>query len=244
MKKILLSNLFLLGVAATCIIGFSSNSGGSFTGGSGCTCHGTNSTNTSLTFAGILGTTFTPGQTYTLAIGVTNLSKTGGGFNLKCSEGTFTAGTGTKVNATSTEITHTATSTATSGVNGWVVTWTAPNTETTVNFNLAGNAVNKNNGDSGDQPNAASYTYTGAFPASINSVKTNKLTCIPTNNGIALTASNLKNVSVYNYSGQKINTLVSYKQDATVLDISNLANGYYLVVAEQNGKPVTGNFIK
>jgi MYXO-CTERM domain-containing protein len=119
----------------------------------GCSCHGTASSATTVTITPS-ATTVTPGGAITVSVTVSNSTKTGAGFNAGVVDaggsnaGTLAAGTGSKV--ASSEVTHTARQTMTSGSYTFTFGWTAPSTPGTYRIRAAGNAVNSNGASSGD----------------------------------------------------------------------------------------------
>ncbi|MBL7771252.1 MAG: hypothetical protein JNM95_00165 [Chitinophagaceae bacterium] len=99
MKFKILSSLFLFGTLALIFTTTTSENTGYYNNGTSCgTCHGTSAnSSTSVSLTG-LPATYVAGQTYNLTFTITNSSLTHGGFNILCSGGQFTAGTGSKTN--------------------------------------------------------------------------------------------------------------------------------------------------
>jgi len=163
----------------------SSNSSGragqSTIGCNGGGCHANNNAATVLTIAGLPSGGYVGGTTYTLQATVTNAAymqaNARGGFNITCSQGTFTATTGVTL-VSSTEIMHGGAKAMSSGSVSWSISWTAPTTGTgALNFNFAGNACNGDFGTNGDQPNIASITLseasTSTGPTIVSATATN-----------------------------------------------------------------------
>ena len=137
----------------------SGNNGGIYNQGSGCGggyCHGS-TTNAVVSMSG-QPASYTPGQSYTLSISVTGgASATQGGFSLEVNTGTLSAGgvgiMAVKVNSGGTSATHT-----TNSYRSWSVDWIAPSSGSGVAFfDLAGNAVNGDNSNQGDNWDAVTY---------------------------------------------------------------------------------------
>ena len=85
------------------------SSSGKWNSSSGCNCHGSSS-DSSLTPTHNFPSTYTPGQLYSLSIGMNGgVSGTKGGFNLLVSDGTLSTGMGimnTQVNSAGNQGTH------------------------------------------------------------------------------------------------------------------------------------------
>ncbi len=125
------------------------NSSGKYNSSSGCNCHGS-SPDSSLTPTHNFPATYTPGQLYSLNLGMNGgVSGTNGGFNLLVSDGTLSTGFGimnTQVNSAGHQGTHQF-----PDYRSWSLDWTAPSSGSgTVTFTLAVNAVNGNGAVSGD----------------------------------------------------------------------------------------------
>lgn len=118
----------------------------------GCgSCHGsTASATTTSTFAAS-ATTVAPGETIdiTFTVSSTDSSHVAAGFNVGAPDGgTLAAGSNNKLS--SSQVTHSARTSFTSGSVSFDFTWTAPSTEGSYTLQGAGNAVNGNGGYSGD----------------------------------------------------------------------------------------------
>ncbi|MFQ5836374.1 MAG: Reeler domain-containing protein [Candidatus Bathyarchaeia archaeon] len=111
-------------------------------------CHGsTAGPGTSVTIIG-LPDPYEPGKNYSLTITVTsNVSGTGGGFDLSVSNGTLVVTDATNTQLMNGDLTHTA---AGSGQRSWSFNWTAPPTDGDVTFYAAGLAADGDGGTSGD----------------------------------------------------------------------------------------------
>ncbi|NDF33442.1 MAG: hypothetical protein EB157_02640 [Euryarchaeota archaeon] len=125
------------------------NSNGKYNSSSGCNCHGS-TPDSSLTPTHNFPATYTPGQLYSLNLGMSGgVSGTKGGFNLLVSDGTLSTGFGimnTQVNSAGNQGTHQF-----PDYRSWSLDWTAPSSGSgTVTFTFAVNAVNGNGAVSGD----------------------------------------------------------------------------------------------
>lgn len=207
------ASLLLLagGLLATTV--FQSNSSGitgrSVVGCGGGGCH-SNAANpaTAITLIGPTGG-YTPGQTYTIGLGVSNATQNKAGFDLTVSAGTLSnAGTGMAINGN--EARHTTPATMTSGNAGWSFSWTAPAAGSgTVTVNVASNAVNGNgNADNGDQWNTTSFTFTEAAGPTGPTVTTQAATAI-TATGATLNGQANANGGTYGV-GFQLGTSTSY----------------------------------
>ncbi|MBK9247628.1 MAG: immunoglobulin domain-containing protein [Ignavibacteria bacterium] len=138
----------------------------------GCTCHGGSNNATTLSVQGISGNSITmsPGEnrSFTVFVAHATLSKAGtniaitnsGGSNV----GTLTASTGLKTQGG--ELTHNGKQDITGGQATFTFSWTAPTSTGDYFLKAAGNAVNNNGGDTGDQWNFLSQiTITVATPS-------------------------------------------------------------------------------
>lgn len=249
MKSKILSQLFLVVSLGIIYLTMSSDKTGIYNGGTSCgTCHGNKNTATSVAITG-LPTTFVPSQVYPLTFTVTNSANPKAGFNILVNGGTFTAGTGSKVNTAKTQITHTAAMSAASGVTTFSFSWTAPATTAAVTFSAVGNSVNGNNtDDSGDMWNTTTATVSGAFPASVNNINEQTIAMYPNPATEYIVAeginSNAKNIAVYNVYGQFLKPTYSFNANDCRIDCSQFASGLYFISATVEGKIAKASFIK
>lgn len=243
MKFKILSSLFLFGTLALIFTTTTSENTGYYNNGTSCgTCHGTSAnSSTSVSLTG-LPATYVAGQTYNLTFTITNSSLTHGGFNILCSGGQFTAGTGSKTNTQKTQITHNSVS----ATNTWSFTWKAPTSgTTTINFSAVGNAVNNDNNDDGqDQWNTATYSVPGSFPTSITQVEKTSLNCYPNPATSQINVSGVTSVKVLNMFGQVVNATQTNLGDYVSVDLTSLTSGMYLLVGNVNGQTQSASFIK
>lgn len=122
---------------------------------SGCTCHGSSSTNTTVSLQGVSGTvTMSPGEQRNFTIVVAHSSQSHGGFNVAVvngggsNVGTLSAGSGSQLQGN--ELTHTTKKAMSGGETTWTFSYTAPTSVGTYTMKAAGNAVNNNGAYTGD----------------------------------------------------------------------------------------------
>jgi len=153
-RTLALTILLLLVVTAPAINGHPS---GKFNNSSGCSCH-----NSSPIEAQLSGypTTYTAGEQYVLAIGM-SLSAPAGGFSLDIDKGTLSnPSTNAQVNGPQNSATHSS-SVSTS----WTVTWTAPSSGSgLVTISLAVLAADNNMDDAGDSSGTFSIQIAEVSP--------------------------------------------------------------------------------
>jgi len=127
---------------------------------SGCTCHGASADNTTTTTLSPASTTVVPGDSLLVnfVVSTTSGSRTAAGLNVSASGGTLAAGSNTRL--TNSQITQSSRQSMTAGSVTFALSWTAPTTEGTYTIYGAGNAVNANNGSSGDGWNRTSVVIT------------------------------------------------------------------------------------
>jgi hypothetical protein len=136
----------------------------------GCSCHGTQNTNTAVSLregAGPFTVQAGDSKTFTAVVAHGSLNKAGMNLSIKNSSnqnaGTY-SGT-TNCSPSSGELIQTSTVNMSNGEAEFGFTWTAPSTPGTYTIRMAGNAVNGNSGTSGDQwnmMNEVTITVTGA----------------------------------------------------------------------------------
>lgn len=151
-----MARYLLLLLAATSLWGYSGGITGVTT--SGCTCHGANpSSSTSLTAQSASGTFRTrPGQSLNLTIIVAHSSQQAAGINIAVhnqsgqNAGSLSPASGSGLQLSNGELTHTQPKTMSNGQAAFSFTWTAPSTPGTYTLRAAGNAVNNNGNTSGD----------------------------------------------------------------------------------------------
>lgn len=121
---------------------------------SGCTCHGAQSSATTLSLSG--NTTTRAGQTLNLTVVVAHSSQQAAGVNIAVKDqqgqnvGTLAPATGSGLQLSNGELTHQQPKTMSNGQAAFSFTWTAPSTPGTYTLRAAGNAVNGNGSNSGD----------------------------------------------------------------------------------------------
>lgn len=177
--------------AFICYITFSSNSSGKMgvyaTGCGTSGCHGSSSTNTSISMSFDGNTTlssYVPGQKYAIILSIDNsfligVSTAKAGFDLNFSAGTL-SNTPTGTMLMTRELHHTTPKAMTSGGATFAFDWTAPAAGAgTVTINIAGNGVNGTGDATGDEWNLKTITLTEFIPpkkANISSVNSSAIT--------------------------------------------------------------------
>lgn len=250
-KKLLFSSLLMLGGIATYIT-MSSNSGGkmgvSTTGCGGGGCHGAASTNTTITLLStpLMTNGYTPGTVYTMTLGITNMAKSKSGFDLSVTGGTL-GGNQSGTMLMGTELHHTSPMTAVSGISGTQFTWTAPTTAS-ADFRIAVNAVNGDNGTSGDEWAMKTVTFNKAIPAGINDIEKTSVTIYPNpaSDYITIkTTSEIKTVKAVSLTGSLINLTASkVSNDEYRIETKTLATGAYMLLMNDGSKTIHSKFIK
>jgi hypothetical protein len=121
---------------------------------SGCTCHGAQSSATTLSLSG--NTTTRAGQTLNLTVVVAHSSQQAAGVNIAVKDqqgqnvGTLAPATGSGLRLSNGELTHQQPKTMSNGQAAFSFTWTAPSTPGTYTLRAAGCAVNGNGNTFGD----------------------------------------------------------------------------------------------
>lgn len=136
------------------------SSSGGITGVSqgGCTCHGSQSANTTVTISPTL-TSYTAGEKVNFTITVANpnmvTGTSGGGFNLQTNIGTLTS-LDAETQVIGNELTHTMRKPSSTGSVSWTFRWSAPTAgNTPLQMTLAGNAVDGTGSTNNDEWNFA-----------------------------------------------------------------------------------------
>lgn len=149
----LLTTVLLVGLGSFEVSAYNGGKTGSTT--SGCTCHGSSSSATTVSLQGITGSvTMSPGEQKNFTVVVAHSSQSHAGFNLAIvngggsNVGTLNSGSGSQVS--SGELTHTTRKAMSGGETTWAFTWTAPTQTGTYTIKAAGNAVNNSSSTSGD----------------------------------------------------------------------------------------------
>lgn len=159
-NKLKVYTLFVLILLSSFVIYDLVSSSSGYTGSSqnGCSCHGSNSSNTSITFTSASGSfSVKAGSTTEITVRVANSSQSAAGANITVKDGSgsnagsFTAGSGLKTSGG--ELTHDGRQDFVGGGFDFKFSWTAPTTAGEYTIYAAGNAVNKNSNTGGDVPN-------------------------------------------------------------------------------------------
>lgn len=245
-KKLLFSTLLSLGCLTTYIILTSSATAQQGVMGAsqvGCgSCHGSANAATTITITGMPGTGFVAGTTYPLTLKVTNASKLAAGFDMSVSLGTISNPPANTMLMGGSELHHTSPLMMASGDAIWNFSWTAPASGNSVSFFVAGNAVNNNNGDSGDQWNKVTINFNKAIPAGTQDLTetTAQLYPNPVNNSMTVMTSD--EVAQASFLVISINGSIQpiaanqISQQEYRLNTSSLTPGIYILSYSIKGK--------
>jgi Secretion system C-terminal sorting domain len=251
MRNKILFNLLFLGGLTLSLITLESYSTG-YTSTTGCSCHGNNNAATVIAITGFPSAGYVPGTAYTFTATVTNSTEVAAGLALSASAGTLDTitGQGTKLGffgSLQNIITHSSPKAMTVGTASFDFTWTAP-AAGTVNFNMAGNAVNlAGDQESGDVPNAGTFTLEQALASSASNL--NKLQNVVSPNpstgifNITALSSNAK-VVLYNSGGELQQVNVNTVGKNTCLDACKLSAGMYFLKVTNGDKQTCTTIVK
>lgn len=248
---------------------------GSSAGCSGSTCHSANTAATVITMqlqsGGQTVTQYTGGQTYTVIINGSNASGTSlpkFGFQAACVNaantstqmGTFAPSGSAAVRngGTLQFVEHSAPISGTAAGGGWnystSFTWTAPAAGSgAVKFFVALNAVNNNGNSTGDQPNAANFTYSEATTGVAETVKNIEVKAYPnpSSNMVTIKASNatagVYQLNVFDLGGRKVENktiTVNGAELETTISVSDWATGLYHIQLSKDGVQRVIPFVK
>lgn len=263
-KKLLFSSLLMLGGIATYITMSSSASGQMGVASSGCggtSCHGAMSTNTTMLMQGsgnmLTSNQFTPGTTYTISVVLgSSTAKPEFGFDISASAGNIPQSAAPANSmAMGNELHHTSPFAATvvGASSGAVFTfnWIAPQASVapaSVTFNISANAVNNDNGTSGDEWNKATYTFTNAYPASVSDLENTQFNVYPnpaTENLTIKTDATIQSVKAISLTGSMINlTSSKINNEEYKIDTKSLATGAYILLINDGKHTSHKKFIK
>jgi hypothetical protein len=240
-KKILFNLFFLIGLSSS-LITLESHSTG-YTSTTGCSCHGNNNTATIIAITGIPSTGYVTGTTYTFTATVTNSTELAAGLALGASAGTLDTipGQGTKIGfygSLQDIITQSTPKAMTAGTASFDFKWTAP-AAGAVDFNMAGNAVDLANEESGDVPNAGTFTLQQESAASASNITKlqNEVYPNPSTGIFNITElSSTANVALYNTCGQLQQVQVNTIGNNARLDACNLSTGMYILKVTNGNK--------
>lgn len=194
--------------------------------GQGCSCHGTSSSNVSVIISG-------PPTLETNEVGVYAVTMVGGpgvngGVDIASSAGDLNpASTGLRKDAATGDIVHSTPGTFTFGQLTYLVELTAPASAGSVTLAAAGNSVNGDGGNSGDQWNFAADKVVNVVAATGITGETeltpekftleqnypnpfNPITMIR----YSISKPEIVNLSIFNSAGQQIKTLINAQQSA------------------------------
>ncbi len=218
----------------------------------GCgSCHGNSaSAATVINVTGIPAAGYTPGTMYPVTLTITNNnSMMGAGFDLFFTAGAISgAPAGTMTMMANKELHHIQRFPMTSGVCTINFNWTAPAAGGLVTLTVAGNAVNGNDQNSGDQWNKSIFTYNAA-PNSVTDVATETISVYPNpaSTSITLDSKNqapITGVVISNLSGQRFDMPVLNQQGKLNIEVASLASGFYQISYYQQGMVHRTSFVK
>lgn len=267
MRKQLIHLLFLSSVFGIFIFGVQSDNGKAGATGSpgevNCTdCHsGTavNSAGGSITIScpSLVNWEYTPGQTYTIDVTVSEGTKPLFGFGFEAllssgaNAGTLTQGTGSTIKTANISgnvrrnVVHQLNAGASSGSHTWSFTWVAPATNVgNVTFYAAGNACNANGSDSGDHVYTTSQVVTPAAATRVNENEAKTWNIQSLNNGDLSvsrpTSSNGKvSMKIFTLNGQEIyQTSLNSNETTTIISPIVDLKGIHVVCVYENGQLV------
>jgi hypothetical protein len=201
MRSTFLQSTFLAIVLAIIYFSTSSSSGG-VTGLSttGCSCHGASNSATSMTLSGLPAGGWVAGNTYSLTLTILNSTKAAAGFDLTCTQGTFSnapAGTLASTTASGGELRHTTPALMSGGSVSFNFDWTAPSASasTLVIFHVAGNAVNNTGNQSGDHWSTTNFTSIAAPSGTPPSISLTGISAITSNSATIAGSGNANGAS-------------------------------------------------
>lgn len=207
-------------------------------------------TGTTITITGLPAGGYVAGTAYTLTLNVINSSKTAAGFDLTCSAGAISNKPANTMLMGTTELHHVAPLSMTSGTSSWSFTWTAPTTGTSVDFNVAGNAVNGDLGTTGDAYATTKITFNKAWAAAVNNVDQSEVQLYPNpaNESIVYKSSN--DLNQVSFSVVSINGTIAQVSSSKInsheykISTASLAAGNYILLANANGQKQSHLFTK
>lgn len=192
--------------------------------------------NVSIDVSDIPAQGYTPGETYTIGVQVTESGRFTFGFQLTAEDinknkmGSYTPGTGVRK-----EFTNWVTHSTESASGSWTFDWTAPSGAEDITFYASGNAANGNGTASGDHIYTTSATVSRSVFASIDLERSYSNISVLTMNGyksIKIIAEKGGLFRIYNQSGLICHTVAS-EPGTTVVNLSDLNTGLYIIVHEE-----------
>jgi len=201
-----------------------------------------------------LASGYTPGQTYTIAVGITGTSSTKIGFEATAEKDTDNSKTGTiiitdaarttAVNS-GTGATHTsAGNTATAGANAWTFDWVAPATGTgDITIYGAFNVTNNNGSTSGDQVYTTSMSVSELSTGIDNVFNENSISLYPNpviNNLTINSNKKIDKIEIYNSNGQ----LLINQTNTNQINFSQYNTGIYFVRIFKDNQSIYKKVIK
>lgn len=197
----------------------SNNSGNTGNSRNGCSCHGGNSSATSLTFTSGSGSfSVKAGSTNDFTVRVAHSTQSAAGTNITIQDGSganagsLTAGSGLKKSGS--ELTHDGKQDFVGGGFDFKFSWTAPTTAGEYTIYAAGNSVNKNNGTGGDVPNIGSQTVI-VKGLTVTDPNGGELLCAGGNKTITWTQFGITAIKIDLVKGMTVTPIVASTQAAS-----------------------------
>lgn len=192
----------------------SSSSGKTGDSENGCSCHGSNSSSTAITFSSGSGSfNVKSGSNTEFTVRVANSSKSKAGSNITVktgsggsNAGTLTAGSGLKTSGG--ELTHNGAQTMSGGGFDFKFSWTAPTDPGEYYIFAAGNAVDGNGNSNGDAPNIANQKIT-VMGVTLSGPNGGESLCAGGSRNITWTQFGIANVKIELLKGGVPTTLVA-----------------------------------
>lgn len=207
-------------------------------------------TGTTISITGIPAGGYVAGTAYTLTLNVMNSSKTAAGFDLTCSAGAISNKPANTMLMGTTELHHVAPLSMTTGTSSWSFTWTAPTTGTTVDFNVAGNAVNGDTGSTGDAYANTKITFSKAWAAAVNNVDASGVQLYPNPANESLVYKSSNDVNQISFTLVSMNGTLSQVSSSKInsreykISTASFAAGNYILLSNVNGQQQSHLFTK
>ncbi len=192
----------------------------------------------SLDVSDIPSSGYAPGETYTIGVTVAESGRNTFGFqvtaenNAGSKQGTYTAGSGTKI-MNSNWITHSMTN----GTGSWSFSWTAPSSTEDIIFHAVGNAANSDGNATGDNIYTGSVSVSRDPIASVDNLVSSlglKIYNLYNQKSIVFELERDLNFVMYNMSGSKVREF-HLDRGQTNVDFSTLNSGQYLITEISTG---------
>jgi len=219
--KLKVYTLFVLILMSSFVIYdlISNNSGKTGNSKDGCSCHGGNSSATSITFISSTGNfSVKAGSTTEITVRVAHSTLLAAGTNITVQDGSgsnigsVTAGAGLK--KVGSELTHDGKQDFSRGEFDFKFSWTAPTTAGEYTIFAAGNSVNKNSGTGGDVPNINSQKII-VKGLTVSDPNGGELLCAGTNKTITWTQFGITAIKIDLLKGATVTPIIASTQAST-----------------------------